>query len=136
MVSYRCVASHCLPHPRFMAKLAMLKELSIYKHCIDYVTNIFLFIQVFGAWSYHTTKMNLTNTHTEVNLDSYEKNGEWEILNTLVRRDEFFYECCPGERFSNVAFHVSLNLSLEVEDNVYCSHDNINICICPRPTNY
>ena len=26
-----------------------------------------------------------------------------------VRRDEFFYDCCPNERFSNVAFclHIS-----------------------------
>ena len=34
---------------------------------------------MFGAWSYHTTKMNLSNVETIVNLDSYEENGEWEI---------------------------------------------------------
>jgi hypothetical protein len=63
---------------------------------------------VFGAWSYHTTKMNLTNTSHIVNMDSYEKNGEWEILSTEVVRDEFSYECCPNERFSNVAFFVHM----------------------------
>jgi hypothetical protein len=31
---------------------------------------------IFGAWSYHTTKMNITNDGGEVNLDSYEPNGE------------------------------------------------------------
>ena len=39
---------------------------------------------VFGAWSYHTTKMNLSNSNTHINLDSYERNGEWEILSTKV----------------------------------------------------
>ena len=39
---------------------------------------------VFGAWSYHTTKMNLTNSSNVVNLDSYERNGEWEIITTEV----------------------------------------------------
>lgn len=63
---------------------------------------------VFGAWSYHTSKMNLTNMKKRVNLDSYEKNGEWEILNTTVWRDEFFYECCPEEKFSNIAFWIRM----------------------------
>jgi hypothetical protein len=40
---------------------------------------------VFGAWSYHTTKMNLTNSSDSVNLDSYERNGEWEVITTRVR---------------------------------------------------
>ena len=61
---------------------------------------------MFGAWSYHTSKMNLTNTSLEINLDSYKLNGEWEISSTSVNRDEFFYECCPNERFAYVAFIV------------------------------
>lgn len=63
---------------------------------------------VFGAWSYHTTKMNLTNSGDVVNLDSYEPNGEWEIASSNVVRDEFFYECCPKQRFSNVAFLIHM----------------------------
>ena len=63
---------------------------------------------VFGAWSYHTTKMNLTNRETEVNLDSYENNGEWEITRTAVERNEFAFKCCPDERFSNVAFVIRM----------------------------
>jgi hypothetical protein len=63
---------------------------------------------IFGAWSYHTTKMNLTNMYDKVNKDSYEENGEWEIYETEVKRNEFSFECCPNERFANVAFTIYL----------------------------
>ena len=43
-----------------------------------------------------------------INLDSYKLNGEWEIYNTNVMRNEFFYDCCPDERFANVAFELYL----------------------------
>ena len=62
----------------------------------------------FGAWSYHTSKMNLTNSSEAINLDSYKTNGEWEIYKTEAQRNEFFYECCPNERFANVAFVIYL----------------------------
>ena len=39
-----------------------------------------------------------------INMDSYKLNGEWEIYSTMVKRNEFFYDCCPNERFANVAF--------------------------------
>ena len=39
---------------------------------------------MFGAWSYHTSKMNLTNVADKINLDSYKINGEWEIIDTEV----------------------------------------------------
>lgn len=63
---------------------------------------------VFGAWSYHTTKMNLTNSSNDINMDSYEKNGEWQIVTTSAERNEFSYECCPNERFSFVAFTLQI----------------------------
>lgn len=63
---------------------------------------------MFGAWSYHTAKMNLTNASSFVNLDSYKTNGEWSVYETRVDRKEFYYECCPNEKFSNVAFLVFL----------------------------
>ncbi|CAD5112703.1 DgyrCDS1923 [Dimorphilus gyrociliatus] len=63
---------------------------------------------VFGAWSYHTSKMNLTTSTSVVNLDSYKTNGEWEIFTTSAVRNEFNYECCPNEKFSNVEFKVYL----------------------------
>ena len=45
---------------------------------------------------------------TSINLDTYEKNGEWQIITTEVNRKEFWFECCPDQRFSNVAFVVYL----------------------------
>ena len=63
---------------------------------------------MFGAWSYHTSKMNLTTIKSKINMDSYNGNGEWEIVNHLAKRDEFAYECCPHERFAYVAFHVCI----------------------------
>ncbi len=62
----------------------------------------------FGAWSYHTTKMNLTNSANEVNMDSYESNGEWEIKTTTVKRKEFFFDCCQDERFAYISFSIYL----------------------------
>ena len=63
---------------------------------------------MFGAWSYHTSKMNLTNSGSKVNMDSYKKNGEWEIFHTHVHRDEFSYACCPNQKYSNVAYSIYL----------------------------
>ena len=67
----------------------------------------------FGAWSYHTNKMNLTvapqsANQESFNLDSYKNNGEWKILSTSAHRQEFSYECCPKEKFSNVVFTLAL----------------------------
>ena len=63
---------------------------------------------IFGAWSYYTTKMNLTTDRSRISLDTYETNGEWEIMTTTARRNEFHFECCPDQRFSNIAFSIGL----------------------------
>lgn len=63
---------------------------------------------VFGAWSYYTTKMNLTTDSVRINLGTYETNGEWEITGTSAARREFHFECCPHQRFSNIAFTIEL----------------------------
>ncbi len=63
---------------------------------------------IFGAWSYQTKKMNLSNIGDVVNTDSFEKNGEWEIFKTKSQRKEFSFACCPKERFSNVEFTLVL----------------------------
>ena len=63
---------------------------------------------IFGAWSYYTTKMNLTNMHDKVNIETYSENGEWEIYHTDVKRNEFAFACCPDEKFSNVEFTIFL----------------------------
>jgi len=62
----------------------------------------------FGAWSYYTSKMNLTTAHTSISLDTYEKNGEWDILSTVVERNEFSFAATPDQKFSFVNFSVYL----------------------------
>ena len=62
----------------------------------------------FGAWSYTTVKMNLSTDSVTVNLDKFELNGEWFILDTKATRNEFAFECCPDQKFSNIAFTVHL----------------------------
>ena len=47
---------------------------------------------VFGAWSYRTSKMNLTNLDNSINMDAYNENGEWEVFKTEIRR----IESCPN----------------------------------------
>jgi len=50
------------------------------------------------------TQMNLTTSTNSVNLDSYKRNGEWEVLATGSKRNEFSYAGLPGEMFSSVVF--------------------------------
>lgn len=41
-----------------------------------------------------------------INQDTFEKNGEWQVMNTKVNRDEFFFVCCPNQRFAFVQFSI------------------------------
>jgi len=52
--------------------------------------------------------MNLTTSTNSVNLDSYKRNGEWQVLETSAKRNEFSYAGLPGEMFSSVAFSIEL----------------------------
>jgi len=52
--------------------------------------------------------MNLTTSTNSVNLDSYKRNGEWEVLETGAERNELSYAGLPGEMFSRVVFTVQL----------------------------
>ena len=63
---------------------------------------------LFGAWSYQTTKMNMSNTNETINRDSYTQNGEWQIMKTTVGRGEFYYAANDKERFAFVDFSIYL----------------------------
>ncbi|ESN92595.1 hypothetical protein HELRODRAFT_131728, partial [Helobdella robusta] len=60
-------------------------------------------VMKFGAWSYITTKMNLSTTETSVRRDTYEENGEWEVI-----RQEFAFEDFPTARYSYIQFSIEL----------------------------
>ena len=51
-------------------------------------------------------RLQVNVTAKGINLDSYEMNVQWELVETDYRRNEFFYECCPDERYGNIAFDV------------------------------
>lgn len=42
----------------------------------------------------------------QIRLDTYEKNGEWHIVDTAVTRNEFAFACCPDQKFSNIIFSI------------------------------
>ena len=63
---------------------------------------------IFGAWTYQVAKMNLSSKFKKINMDSYKSNGQWEIYDTDVQRNEFFWRDSPSERFSFVAFTVHM----------------------------
>jgi len=44
--------------------------------------------------------MNLTTSANSVNLDTYTRNGEWQVLTTSAKRNEFSYAGLPGETAS------------------------------------
>lgn len=54
------------------------------------------------------TQMNLTTLNNSVNLDTYNRNGEWHVVETGSKRIEFSYAGLPGEWFSSVAFSIQL----------------------------
>ena len=53
-------------------------------------------------------QMNLTTSTNSVNLDYFSPNGEWEVLSTGAKRNEFSYAGLAGKMFSNVVFSIQL----------------------------
>ena len=70
---------------------------------------------IFGTWTFTSFMVNLTNSSEFVNLEDYNKSGEWHITLNSVSRLEFNYDCCPYMKFSKVP-----NLSLHFV-NLYIS---------------
>ncbi|OAF66806.1 hypothetical protein A3Q56_05478 [Intoshia linei] len=61
---------------------------------------------IFGSWSYHTKKMNLSKSDN-INLDSYEPNGEWDIITTDVLYERFCYNC-NNKHYANILFRIKM----------------------------
>lgn len=66
---------------------------------------------IFGTWTYTSFMVNLTNSSELVNLEDYNKSGEWLITQALVNRLEFNYDCCPQMKFSKVYAITRLEVS-------------------------
>lgn len=54
--------------------------------------------------------MNLTMIHVDGKGDTsnYQENGEFELQDFYMRRDIFYYSCCPNEPYPNVTYSVVL----------------------------
>ena len=57
-----------------------------------------------GAWAYKSSRMNLTNSISRVEMQEFKKNGEWHMRHTSAHWREVVLPCCPDIRYSKVVF--------------------------------
>lgn len=55
---------------------------------------------VAGAYSYYSSKMNITNTSSSISTHDFRLNGEWEVYGTKSEWAITVLDCCPGEGVS------------------------------------
>lgn len=48
----------------------------------------------FASWTYDGYRVNVMIQTREGDLSNYVENGEWDLINMLVERNEVFYSCC------------------------------------------
>ena len=65
-----------------------------------------------------------------VNLDSYQLNGEFELTASEVRRDEFYYDCCRDERYSNLQFSMLVLHNAEMSPKWLYSDVLVLLILC------
>ena len=56
-----------------------------------------------GSWAYDGFQVDVTNRSASIDLTNYVSNGEWELLDVIVRRNVEYYTCCP-EPYPDVTF--------------------------------
>ena len=61
-----------------------------------------------GAYSYYSTKMNITNSSSVISTHGLQENGEWHVYSTSVRWAITILECCPDSGYSHVIFTLHL----------------------------
>jgi len=47
-----------------------------------------------SSWMYDGTKLNVLNRTSNIDLENYVPNGEWELLEARLTRTEQYYPCC------------------------------------------
>ena len=61
----------------------------------------------FGSWVYTSNEMNVTMLSPEIDMDMYQENPDLEIVDISGGgRNEFFYACCPDDRYPSVTYRV------------------------------
>ncbi|XP_031563430.1 neuronal acetylcholine receptor subunit alpha-9-like isoform X2 [Actinia tenebrosa] len=63
----------------------------------------------FGSWQYDVKELDLLVPENGGHLDSNRiKNGEWDVLNVEVQRNELEYGCCPPVVYPDITFILTL----------------------------
>ena len=73
-------------------------NLYLFQHCP-------LFI---GAYSYYSSKMNITNTSNIISMHDFQPNGEWHIAGSSAIWNITVLNCCPGIGYTHVVFTLHL----------------------------
>ncbi|XP_077866466.1 neuronal acetylcholine receptor subunit alpha-10-like [Saccoglossus kowalevskii] len=63
----------------------------------------------FGSWAYNGVELNLSslNELTQADVSDYINNGEWDLVNAPIKRNERYYGCCV-EAFPDLTFTIIL----------------------------
>ncbi|XP_067928131.1 neuronal acetylcholine receptor subunit alpha-10-like [Watersipora subatra] len=60
----------------------------------------------FTNWAYNGNQMNLSVQASNISLDNYQVNGEWDIVTTRAHRQEKFYACCGDTPYPSIYFTI------------------------------
>lgn len=58
----------------------------------------------FTNWAYTGLQVNLTTGSSEIPLQNYKINGEWDIVKTKAYREDVYFYCCPEVPYPSVYF--------------------------------
>ena len=61
----------------------------------------------FGSWTFDGYKLNLKSKDDSVDLSSYVRNHDWDLIGAPAERHEIFYECCP-EPYIDVTYEIKI----------------------------
>lgn len=49
----------------------------------------------FGSWTYNVKYLDMTTDQTTADMSAWIKNGEWEVIDVPVEKNQLYYACCP-----------------------------------------
>ena len=61
----------------------------------------------FGSWTYDGYKLNLQSKSSSVDISSYVRNEDWDLVGFPANRHEIFYECCP-EPYIDITYEIKI----------------------------
>ena len=61
-----------------------------------------------GAYSYYSSKMNISNRNAKISTHDFRLNGEWHVYDTDAVWNLTVLDCCPGKGYPHVVFILHL----------------------------